>query len=412
MKKRVVITGIGVLTPCGIGKQELWNSVINGISYAEVSDVLKCSDIHVKIANELKGFNPENYLNPRTIMRLDRQGVLSFCAAKIAIEDSDLKITESESPKTGIFEGTALSSLNTNFERHSLYIKNGLKKISPMALLNGLTGNASGMIALEYSIHGPAITFSNGCVSSSYAIGYGFKKIQTGELEIAIAGGAEAPVSIEIIGLFAKAGLLSVNNENPGDACKPFDRYRDGFVLGEGGAFLILEELERALMRHAKIYAELKGFGESTDAYHGSSPHPKGIYYANAMKCALVDAGIEPEEIEYVNVHGTATKWNDPSESRAIKSLFKSYSERLPVSSTKQITGHLLGACGSLELAITCLAIMNGQIPHIANLKDKDPECGINVIRSPIKKKINYAMSNNLSFGGRNSSLIIKRFLN
>ncbi len=412
MRKRVVITGIGVILPCGTSKENLWDSVSKGISFAGVSDELKCSDIPVWIANEIKNFNPGNYLKPRTLMRLDKQGLLALIAARMAVEDSNLVISESSSFKTGIFEGTALASLNTNFARHSVYIDSGLKKISPLALLNGLTGNASGLIAQEYGIHGPAITFSNGCVSSSYAVGYGFKKIQNGELEIAISGGAEASVSKEIIGLFSKANLLSTNNENPGDACKPFDKNRDGFVLGEGGAFLVLEELEHALNRNVSIYAELIGFGESTDAYHGSTPEPQGVYYANAMNSALFDAGIGPEEIDYINVHGTATKLNDPSESQAIKSIFNSYSDILPVSSTKQIIGHLLGACGSLELIITCLALNNDQVPHIASLKNLDPECSINAVNSPLKKEINFAMSNNLSFGGRNSSIIIKKFLN
>ena len=411
MKKRVVITGIGAVTPSGTGKEAIWNSTINGISSAQVSEKFVNNELPVKIACEVKDFEPKMYLKPRTIMCLDRQAQFAFVSAKMAIDDSNLQLDSMLSDKTGVFEGTALASLNTNFERHCLYLKEGIRKISPFALLNGLTGNASAAIASEYKLHGPAVTFSSGCVSSSYAIGYGFRKIQHGELTIAIAGGAEAPVSKEIIGMFSKASLLSTQNDKPGSACKPFDLCRDGFVLGEGGAFLVLEELEHALNRNADIYAELIGFGETTDAFHPSSPEPGGKFYVNAMEFALTDAGITTEEIEYINVHGTATKLNDVSETNAIKNTYKENSANIAVSSTKPVTGHLLGACGSIELIITSLAIKNGLIPPTANLENIDPACNLNVINAPIKKEINYAMSNNLSFGGRNSSIIIKRFL-
>lgn len=411
-KKRVVVTGIGVVTPCGDDCEKLWDSVITGNSSAEISNSLKDSEIPVKIASELNNFCPNKYFNPKIAMRLDRQGVFAFAAAKMAVDDARLKTEELPMFKTGVFEGTALASLNTNFQRHSLYLKEGLKKIGPLALLNGLAGNASGVIAHHFNIHGPAITFSNACVSSSIAIGYAFRKIQNGDLEIAIAGGAEAPVSKEIIGLFAKANLLSTNNQEPHGACKPFDLNRNGFFIGEGGAFLILEELERALNRKANIYTELKGFGESTDAYHGSSPEPQGKYYASAMEDAFAEAGVMPEQIDYINVHGTATKLNDPAEANGIKAIFNGHSSNVLISSTKQVTGHLLGACGSLELAITCLAVKNNLAPGVKTLQNVDPECNVNIIKEPVKKEINFAMSNNLSFGGRNSSIIISKFIN
>lgn len=412
MKNRVVITGIGVITPCGTDNESLLDSVLKGRSFAAVSQTLSDANLPVRIACEIKDLEKVCGLAPRTMMRLDRQGILSFASAKAAIEDSKLIIDESLSYKTGVFEGTALASLNSNFERHTKYIQEGFKKISPLALLNGLTGNASGMIAQELKIHGPAITFSNGCVSSSYSIGYGFRKIKDGELIAAIAGGAEAPVSAEIAGLFSKANLLSTRNEEPQNACKPFDLYRDGFVLGEGGAYLVLEELEHAIQRNARIYAEIIGFGETTDAYHGSSPEPEGRYYAGAMELALKDASILPEDIHYLNVHGTATKLNDPVESRAIKRVFCGKGEGPSVSATKQITGHLLGACGSIEMVITCLALINKVVPPVHNLSSIDPECGLNVSKYPVEKDIQYAMSNNLSFGGRNSSIIISKYSN
>jgi 3-oxoacyl-[acyl-carrier-protein] synthase II len=410
MKKRVVITGIGIIAPCGTRKELLWDSVLKGESFAGLSQTLAKANLPVKIACEIKNLENICGLAPRTLMRLDRQGILSLVSAKAAIEDSKLHIDEDLSFNTGVFEGTALASLNTNFERHTKYLNEGLKKISPLALLNGLTGNASGMVSQEFKIHGPAITFSSGCVSSSYAIGYGFKKIQNGELIIAVSGGAEAPVSEEIAGMFSKANLLSTRNDTPAEACKPFDKDRSGFVLGEGGAYLVLEELEHAINRNAGIYAEIIGFGESTDAYHGSSPEPEGRFYAKAMELALGDASILPEDINYINVHGTATKLNDPAETRAIKSVFGG--SKPAVSSTKQVTGHLLGACGSIEMVITCLAVINNKIPPVSNLTTPGPDCDLNVIKYPVEINIKYAMCNNLSFGGRNSSIIISKFKN
>lgn len=412
MEKKVVITGIGVITSSGIGKEKLWNSVLNGISSAGISEILKSNNLPAKIASEITDFDALKYLSNRALLRLDKEAAFALIASNMALEDSQLTIDESLSSEIGVFEGTALASLNNNFERHTKYLAEGMKKISPLALLNGLTGNASGMIAQELNIHGPAITFSNGCVSSSYAIGYAYRRIQSGELKAAITGGAEAPVSTEIVGLFSKANLMSTQTEDLNNACRPFDICRNGFFLGEGGAFLVLEELEYALNRNAHIYAELLGFGESTDAYHGSSPEPNGKYYAAAMKDALSDAEIDCEDIDYLNAHGTASKLNDPAESGAIKNVFRSYSRMLPVSSTKQVTGHLLGSCGSLELIITCLALNNCIVPPVSNLETLDPECSINVPKIPIEKEIKYAMSNNLSFGGRNSSIIIKKFNN
>jgi 3-oxoacyl-[acyl-carrier-protein] synthase II len=410
MKKRVVITGIGLLAPSGPKKEVLWDSILKGESFAGLSQTLLRTTLPVKIACEIKDLGKICGLAPRTLMRLDRQGIISLVSAKAAIEDSKLNIDEDLSFKTGVFEGTALASMNTNFERHTKYLQEGLKKISPLALLNGLTGNASGMISQDFKIHGPSITFSSGCVSSSYAIGYGFRKIQNGELIAAISGGAEAPVSTEIAGMFSKANLLSARNEVPAEACKPFDKDRSGFVLGEGGAYLILEELEHAVMRGADIYAEIIGFGETTDAFHGSSPEPEGKYYAKAMELALCDASILPEDINYINVHGTATRLNDPAETRAIKKVFSTSTPF--VSSTKQVTGHLLGACGSIELVITCLSILNDIIPPVSNLTCIDPECDLNVARNPVKMNVQYAICNNLSFGGRNSSIIISKFKN
>jgi 3-oxoacyl-[acyl-carrier-protein] synthase II len=412
MGRRVVITGLGVIAPGGIGIETFWNEVKNGHSAVNIVQQFESGGLPTRIAAEVIGFNPWEFVNRRWLNRVDRTAQFAMGAARMAYDDARLNLKPATAIRTGIFEGTALGGMNENLLQHKQYLADSHRRINPLSLIKGMTGSASGSIALEFHLHGPSITFSNGCVSSSWAIGYGFEKIQHGELDLAFVGGAEAPVSKEIFTLFSTAHLMSTCNESPSSAFKPFDAKRDGFVVGEGGAMLILEELHHALARGAHIYAEIVGFGGTTDAYHATAPDPEGEMIAGAMRAALTSAGIQPEEVSYLNAHGTATELNDVTETRAIRKTFGERANRLPVSSSKSITGHLLGACGAMELVIASLAIEHQWIPPTVNLHTMDPRCDLDYV--PVQgrpAKLDIVMSNNYSFGGRNSAIILKRFL-
>lgn len=413
MNRRVAITGIGTIVPGGVGRKSLWESVVCGVSAVSASPALEIDSLPVRIAACVDSFTPEEFLNRKWMNRTERCSQFALSAAMLAYEDAGLTLDAALSRRTGVFDGTSLGSINANLAQQRELNFDHTMRVSPSCLLKGMTGSSSGDIAMEFHLHGPAITFSMGSVSSSYAIGYAFRKIKFGELDAAFAGGSEAPISKEIVGLFSTSHLLSTENSAPATACKPFDLHRDGFVIGEGGAFLILEELDRAMNRGAHVYAEVAGFGESTDAYHPTTPDPEGRMIADAMTQALREAQLSPRDIQYINAHGTATQYNDVVETRAIREVFRDAVSQLAISSTKPVTGHLLGACGAVELAISVLALQSQWIPPTINLIDPDPACDLDYV--PQRGRISpldAAMSNNYSFGGRNASLVVKRFMN
>ena len=410
-RRRVVITGIGVTAPGGIGTDQLWNHVRDGVSAAGIVDVFKDEHLPVRIGAQVKNFNPEEFLDRKSISRTERCTQFALASAELAYHDAGGRMDCTASGRVGVFDGTSLGSMNSNLSQQRAMIEAPSARVSPSALLKGMTGSSSGDVALHFHAHGPAITFSMGSVSSTYAIGYAFRKIKMNELDVAFAGGAEAPLSREIVSLFSSAHLLSTDNDDPATACKPFDVHRNGFVMGEGGAMMILEELQQALKRGARIYAEVVGFGESTDAYHETTPEPEGIMIAEAMRAAMKEAHIHSCEVQYINAHGTATQFNDAVEAKAIERVFSEIGCTPAVSSTKPITGHLLGACGAVELAITSLALYHQWIPPTMNLMEPEPACGLDCVPQHGRPcAIDVAMSNNYSFGGRNSSLVIKRF--
>jgi 3-oxoacyl-[acyl-carrier-protein] synthase II len=411
MKQRVVITGIGVVAPGGTGKEMFWSRVKDGLPAADRLTRFEGNGLPATIAAEVGNFEPREFLPPKWITRTERCAQFALTASILACEDARLVLDEATTRRAGVFEGTALGSLTAIFDQHRKFLTSGDRLVDPTGVVREMSGNASSSIALYFHLHGPAMTFSQGCVSSSYAIHYGFRKIQTGELDIAFVGGSEAPISREIFLLLSKARLLSTQNEDPAGACKPFDTRRDGIVVGEGGAFLILEELDRALSRGAPIYAEMAGVGETTDAYHPTAPEPEGEMIARAMRLALADAELEPDDVDYLNAHGSATRLNDVVETRAIKKAFGAHAQKLPVSSIKATTGHLLGACGALELAACALALKDQWLPPTANLEMVDPSCDLHhVPRRGRAARIRAAMSNTFSFGGRNASVVIKAF--
>ncbi len=410
--RRVVITGIGVTVPGGIGTGQLWNHIRNGVSAAGVVDGFREEHLPVQIGAEVKNFDPAEFLDRKSVLRTERCTQFALASAELAYHDAGCTMDSTTSGRTGVFDGTSLGSINSNLSQQRAMLEAPSARVSPSALLKGMTGSSSGDVALHFHVHGPAVTFSMGSVSSSYAIGYAFRKIKMNELDVAFAGGAEAPISKEIISLFSTAHLLSTDNDCPATACKPFDVHRNGFVMGEGGAMMILEELQQALKRGARIYAEVVGFGESTDAYHQTTPDPEGNMIVDAMEAAMKEANIRACEVQYINAHGTATQFNDTAEAKAIERVFSESSHSPAVSSTKPITGHLLGACGAVELAITSLALYHQWIPPTMNLTEPEPACSLDCVPQHGRScTINIAMSNNYSFGGRNSSLVIKRFI-
>ena len=411
-RRRVVITGIGLAVPGGIGSEQLWSNLRDGVSAAGVVDTLSEEHLPVHIGAEVKNFDPAEFIDRKSVLRTERCTQFALASAELAYHDAGRTMDSRTSGRTGVFDGTSLGSINSNLSQQRAMIEAPSARVSPSALLKGMTGSSSGDVALHFHAHGPAVTFSMGSVSSSYAIGYAFRKIKMNELDVAFAGGAEAPLSKEIISLFSTAHLLSTDNDSPGAACKPFDVHRNGFVMGEGGAMLILEELQQALKRGAHIYAELVGFGESTDAYHQTTPDPDGNMIAGAMQAAMKEANVHRCEVQYLNAHGTATQFNDAAEAKAIERVFSESGCTLAVSSTKPITGHLLGACGAVELAITSLALYHQWIPPTINLTQPEPACSLDCVPQYGRScTIDIAMSNNYSFGGRNSSLVIKRFI-
>ncbi|MCI0330297.1 MAG: beta-ketoacyl-[acyl-carrier-protein] synthase family protein [candidate division Zixibacteria bacterium] len=411
MKRRVVITGVGVVAPGGVGKEKFWSRVKEGRPAAGPLTRFESDGLPVKIAAEAADFDPREFLSQRWMSRTERYTQFALAASILAAGDAGLVLEGAATRRAGVFEGTSAGSLSAIFDQHRKFLANGSRPVDPTDLVRGMSGNASGSIALFFHLNGPAVTFSQGCVSSSYAIHYGFRKIQTGELEVAFVGGAEAPISKELFALLSSVRLLSTQNDDPPSACKPFDARRDGIVVGEGGAILILEELNRALKRGAPIYAEVAGVGETTDAYHPTAPEPEGEMIAEAMRRALAEAGLEAEEVDYLNAHGSATRLNDVVETKAIKKAFGASAQKLPVSSTKATTGHLLGACGALELAACALAMKEGWLPPTANFEVADPSCDLDYIpRRGRAARIRAAMSNTFSFGGRNASVVIKAF--
>lgn len=411
MEHKVVVTGIGVLAPGAMDAESLWQRVKEGTSALESLKTVNTAGLPSQVGGEITSFDPNKFIEHRQVRRMDRYAQLSVSSAMLACQDAGVELSSLENLCTGVFEGSSLGPLAGTLDCHRAYVTNECGGIHPHLLMTSMMGSGSGFVSLAIGSHGPSTTISDGSASSTCAVGYAFRQIKNGVLDVALAGGAETPLSREIIATFCSARLLSTKNTEPCYAVKPFDRDRDGFVLSEGAAFLFLESLEHALDREARIYAEIAGFGETTDAYHPTSPHPDGIWIAQAMKMALCEAGLQPSEIQYLNAHGTATRINDVVESRAIRAVFDGDANGLLVSSTKPVTGHLLGACGALESAIAILSIKNQFAPGTASLRNPDVECEINSLPvQGVPTEIRNTMSNNYSFGGRNASLVFRSF--
>ena len=410
MKKRVVITGIGAITPIGHNKEEFWQGIINKKCGIDNISLFDASTFKTKFDAEVKDYDPLKYFDLKQSKRLDRVSQFALIAAKEAIEDSKINKENTDYEKVGIFVSSGIGGLITIENQCEVNISKGNNRISPMFIPMSIANMPAGNISIEFGFKGESISVVTACASSTHSIGEAYRNIKNGYEDVIIAGGSEAAICPVGIGGFENMKALTHATEKD-RASIPFDKERSGFVMGEGAGIVVLEELEHAKKRGAKIYAEIVGYGATSDAYHITSPDPEGIGAANAMKRALEDANIEPMKIDYINAHGTSTHLNDSTETKAVKLTFGKASSSVKMSSTKGNTGHLLGAAGAIETIITAKAIQESIIPPTINYKEKDEECDLNIVpNKEVKQEIKYAMSNSLGFGGHNASIILKKY--
>ncbi|NCP08303.1 MAG: beta-ketoacyl-[acyl-carrier-protein] synthase II [Deltaproteobacteria bacterium CG_4_8_14_3_um_filter_51_11] len=411
MTRRVVVTGMGMVSPLGTGVENNWKALCEGVSGIGPITKFDVSDFPTRIGGEVRGFKAEDYVDKQQLRRLDIFIHFALASARMAFEDSRLKIDPSDGDRVGCITGSGLGGLTMLEQYHSVLIERGPSRVSPFFIPGIIANMAPGMIAIEFGIRGPNLSIETACAASSHAIGEAYRYIKEGRADVMVTGGAEAVITPLALGGFCSMRALSTRNDEPEKASRPFELNRDGFVIGEGSGILILEELERAIQRNAPIYAELIGYGSSADAYHISAPDPDGRGAATCMKAALADAGIRPENVDYINAHGTSTKLNDLAENKAIKAVFGEHAYKLAVSSTKSMTGHLLGGAGGVEAIYTVLSLKNGILPPTINYENQDPECDLDYVPNKARKKaISYAISNSFGFGGTNATLVFKPY--
>ncbi|MEO0129409.1 MAG: beta-ketoacyl-ACP synthase II [candidate division WOR-3 bacterium] len=410
--KRVVITGLGVITPLGNDLRSTWNNMLQGKSGIGLIKSFDTSKHTVKIAGEVKDFNPETKIDPKAIKRLDRCVQLCLWAALEAVADAQIDFEKYDKTDIGVIIGSGIGGLLTWEDEHIKYMNQGPGRVSPFLIPMMIPDMTSGYVAIHYGLKGPNYTTVSACASGAHAIGTAFREIKLGNASVVITGGAEAPVTPFALAGFSNMRALSRRNDEPEKASRPFDQARDGFVMAEGAAVLILEELEFARKRGAKIYAEIVGFGATGDGYHITAPSPEGEGARRSMERAIKEAGCQKEQIDYINTHGTSTDLNDKFEARAIKDLFGPHAPKIYLNSTKSMIGHTLGAAGAIEAVVTVLSIYEQILHPSVNLENPDPECeGLNfVLKESKKAKIDYALSNSLGFGGHNATLCFKRF--
>jgi len=406
--RRIVITGVGTVTALGTEKQAFWSALCEGKSGVSTITSFDSSVFDVHIAGEIKGFEPEKWIERKQARRLDRFAQFAVAAAVEAIRDSGLDVSKIDPTRAGVIVGSGIGGLTEIETQHSVLLTKGPNKISPFMIPKLMVNAAAGQISITFGLKGPNSAVATACASGTNAIGDAFKVIQRGEADIMVSGGSEAAITPMGVGGFAQMKALSRRNDAPEKASRPFDRDRDGFVMGEGAGILILEEYEHAKRRGAQIYAELLGYGMSGDGCHITAPDPEGRGAAQSMKDALRDAGLNPEDITYINAHGTSTPLNDVVETRGIKSVFNTYARKVAVSSTKSMLGHLLGASGGVEMVACALMVKNDLIHPTINYETPDPECDLDYVPNTSRQMtVNRVMSNSFGFGGHNATLII-----
>lgn len=412
-RRRVVVTGLGLITPLGVGVDRSWDGLVKGASGIREITHFDTSAFNTRIAGEVDGFNPEDYIEAKEIKKMDRFIHFGVAAATMAVNDSGLKIDESNADRIGVVVGAGMGGLPAIEHYHTVLLEKGPRRITPFFIPMVIINLAAGQISIKLGAKGPNSSPATACATGSHSIGDAFKVIQRGDADAMIAGGTESTISPMGIGGFNAMKALSTRNDEPERASRPFDKDRDGFVMGEGAGILVLEELDHALRRNARIYAEIVGYGLTSDAYHITSPAPGGEGAVRCMNMALKDAGASPADVDYINAHGTSTKYGDELETSAIKTVFGDHAYKLVVSSTKSMIGHLLGAAGGVEAVISVLSIDKGVIPPTINLDNPDPECDLDYAPHKAREMdVKMSLSNSFGFGGTNACLLFKKYKN
>jgi len=411
MKRRVVVTGIGLVTPLGTGTEKTWRNLCAGVSGIGPITRFDTSDFAVKIAAEVKDFSAEDFIDSKLARHLDLFVQYAVAAADMALKGANLTVDDSNAERVGVFTGNGIGGLTTIEKYHQICLERGPRKITPFFIPMVISNLSAGQISIVYGAKGPNLSVTTACAAGTHAVGEAFRSISRDECDVAITGGSESTICPLAVGGFNAMKALSRQNENPGQACRPFDKDRDGFIISEGGGMLVLEELEYARRRGADILAEVVGFGLSGDGYHMAAPPEDGDGAVRCMRMALSDAGLAPEDIDYINAHGTSTPLNDVVETRAIKTVFGKHAYKLAVSSTKSMTGHMLGGAGGIESVFLALAIKNQLIPPTVNLENPDPECDLDYVPNKAREAvIRAAISNSFGFGGTNGVIVMKKF--
>ena len=408
--RRVVITGLGAVTPIGIGVDALWAGLRRRASAVRTITRFDPSPFRSRIAAEVDGFHATDHIEERKVRRLDRFSQFSIAATRLGLADAHLDLAREDRERVGVMMGTALGGVAQAEGQHARYVEGGIRAVDPTLALTVFAGASSCNIAIEFGVAGPNATNGMSCASGTIAIGDGFRAIRRGDADVMLAGGAEAPLAPLSFGAFAIIRAMSTRNDAPGEASRPFDAGRDGFVMGEGAAVLVLEERGRALARGARIYGEICGFGLTNDAYHMTAPRPDGRQAARAMKLALAEAHVAPAEVGYINAHGSSTPLNDPAETGAVKQVFGDHAYRLRLSGTKGYYGHALGASGAIEAAICALAAERSWLPPTVNLREPDPACDLDYLAGEGRDESpEYLLTNSFGFGGINATLVLRR---
>ncbi len=409
--RRVVVTGIGLVSSLGIGTDANWNNLLAGKSGVSRITKFDVTGYAAQIAAEVQGFDPLNWVEKKEVKKMDLFIQFAIAASQFAMDDAKLQITDENAEEVGAFIGSGIGGFSTIEREHIALLEGGPRKMSPFFIPSAIINLAAGQVSIRFGAKGPNLATCTACTASAHAVGESFEIIRRGDALAMIAGGSEAAITPMSVGGFAALRALSTRNDDPGSACRPFDKERDGFIIGEGAGVVVLEELEHARRRGAPIYAEIVGYGLSGDAFHITAPSEDGDGGRRAMAMAIRKAGIRPDEVDYINAHGTSTPFNDKLETLAIKRCFGDHAQKLAVSSTKSMTGHLLGGAGGLEAGITALSVFHQVAPPTINLENKDEECDLDYVPHVARPMpIRYALSNSFGFGGTNASLLFKKY--
>ena len=410
MGKRVVITGIGMVSPLGLGTRENWDALVRGTSGVGPITRFDTSAFSCRIAGEVRGFNPEDWVGKKDVKKMDLFIHYALAASDMALKDAAFTVTPAEAERVGVYIGSGIGGLPSIERQHSVLLGEGPRRISPFFIIGLIVNMASGQVSIRYGAKGPNQAACTACATGTHAIGDAFEIIKRGDADVMIAGGAEGVITPLCVGGFAAMRALSTRNDDPQTASRPFDRDRDGFVIGEGAGIVLLEEYGHAVKRNARVYAEVTGYGISGDAYHVSAPSEDGDGPIRVMRNALRSAGLEAAQIDYVNAHGTSTPQGDVVETKAIKAVFGARAGKVAVSSTKSMTGHLLGGAGGLETAITALAVHHDTAPPTINYTTPDPECDLDYVPNEARRlTIRHALNNSFGFGGTNAAVILSK---